>query len=157
MTAEILTLVPKKKIYGPIAAAVAIVLGGPLAAAYIAIRNSINFRMTIKRPIVWIIAIFLILSFTYINLIYPIPRHFPLYYFVINLVLNAFIQYSISKDKLQAYHESGGKLNSVWKGLALGMISMILTFFLVAFGVFLHDVIYVYVFQNEYPRITPLH
>src|SRR5215467_13525678 len=101
MTAEILSLVPKKKIYGPIASAIAIILGGPIAGAYIANRNQIIFRREISKRFIVIISMILVLVIIYIDLGFPMRPHLLLYHFLLNVLLNGLILSQNSKDKLQ--------------------------------------------------------
>jgi hypothetical protein len=156
MPEDILSLLPRKKVYGPIPTTIGILIGGPLVAAYFANRNFIIFERSFSRKGIWMISIFIVLVLVFIDLVYPIPSHFPLYYFFFNVLITAWTRAQMSKDKLKNYQDNGGKLNSIWKGLLLGFLSLILTFFVVVLGAFLYDLIFVFQ-TNDYPRITPLH
>lgn len=135
MTEEILPSLPNKKIYGPTGLFIAVLLGGPLAAAWVVNSNRNAVGKSNKKILVWVLAILCLVILWWIATVYPINVHFPWYYFFLNLLMTCWVLLKFSSKEYVAHRLNGGQLFSAWKGLAIGIIFLVLSFIIIMLGI----------------------
>ena len=143
MTEEILPSLPNKKIYGPIALLIAICIGGPLAAGYVVTKNAKAIGKSENKVLIWILSLLGVLVILFLAIVYPLNHHFPWYFPMLNVLTACWALMRLGTKEYFSHRDNGGQVYSAWQGIAVGIASLFITFFIVIIGIFVSDVIVV--------------
>jgi hypothetical protein len=125
MENDILTQQSTRKVYKTNSFAIATILGGPLAAAYMASSNFNSLGESNKVRYTWVAAVLLILLAMVVTSL-PGLESVPAFFFaLLFLLIVQLLVHRFQAKKIREHIENGGQVYPVSRALAIGLIFII--------------------------------
>jgi hypothetical protein len=134
MEQDILTQQATQKVYNTNAFTIATILGGPLAAAYMASSNFSSFGEANKGRYAWMVAVFLLVIAMGISLVPGLDRIPNFIYVLLFLFIVQLLVHRFQAKQIRQHIQEGGQLYPVSRAIVVGLIFMIVLV-VVIFGI----------------------
>jgi hypothetical protein len=125
MEQDILTQQSTQKVYNTNSFTIATILGGPLAAAYMASRNFNSFGEPNKGRYAWMIAIFLLVAAMVTTLLPGFERIPNFIYLLTFLFIVQMLIHRFQAKQIRHHIQEGGQLYPVSRAIVVGLIFMV--------------------------------
>jgi hypothetical protein len=125
MEQDILTQQDTQKVYNTNSFTIATILGGPLAAAYMASSNFSSFGEPNKGRYAWIVAVFLLVIAMAISLVPRLERIPSFIYVLLFLFIVQLLVHRFQAKQIRQHIQEGGQLYPVSRAIIVGLIFMV--------------------------------